>query len=104
MDRDQIVRMSIETATGTEIAITSRRGRGEAEARVLRGGMWIRIFRAMGLSPADAMRGRETRGRGMSDQEMRGREMSVRGMSDREMTGGDGMSVMTVATPLTESV
>jgi hypothetical protein len=97
-DRDQIVHMNIETVTETEIAITSRRGREGVEALVLRAGMWIRTFRAMGLSPADAMSGRETSGRGM-----RGRGMTDQEMIGQEMIGGDGMNAMTVATPLTES-
>lgn len=93
MDRDQIARMNIETATGTEIATTSRQGREGGEVQGSRAGMWIRIFRAMGLIQGDAMSGREMNGRGMIGPEMTG----------REMTGGDGMSAMTVATPLTES-
>lgn len=93
MDRGQIARMNIETATGTEIAITSRRGREGVGAQGSRAGMWIHIFRAMGLIQGDAMSGLE----------MNGREMIGHEMTGREMTGGDGMSAMTVATPLTES-
>lgn len=81
--RDQTVRMNIESATGTEIAITSRRGREEVEVLAWQAGMWIHTFRAMGLIQVDAMSGR--------------------GMIGREMTEGDGTNVMTVATPLTES-